>query len=151
MLMRKRFPCIVLMLALSVPAAMAQADNGWWRSAPRCGVPAMSAADAMPQADNGHAKFHQWYRGLKSPEGQSCCNDKDCHPVEGRFVGKGAGGSFVLEIRVHGRWYQVPHDRILPQPSPDGGIHACYSDPAPFMTETSAGLIIRCVMIGGFS
>lgn len=124
--MRKRYLCIAFMLAMWAP-------------------------DVMAQADNGHAKFHEWYRGLTSPEGESCCNAKDCHPVTGRFVRDGTDGSFVLEILIAGRWIKVPKDRILPQPSPDGGVHACYSDPAPFMTETAAGLTIRCVMIGGFS
>jgi hypothetical protein len=112
---------------------------------------AMHASELMAQADNGHAKFHEWYRGLKSPEGESCCNDKDCHPVEARYVQQRTTGAFVLQIRIRSRWVTVPRDRILPQPSPDGGVHACYSDPAPFMTETEGGLIIRCVMIGGFS
>ena len=103
----------------------------------------------------GH--FYQtWMRpgdfGLGIPHRKnSCCNEKDCHPVEGRYVPEGPEGGTVLEIRVSGRWVKVPRDRILPEPSPDGGTHACYSDPAPFMTETSGGLIIRCVMIGGFS
>jgi hypothetical protein len=112
---------------------------------------AISATSAVAQARPGHDKFHEFYKGLKSPEGESCCNEKDCHPVDGRFVPEGTDGRFALEIRIKGRWVPVPRDRILPQPSPDGGVHACYSDPAPFMTETEGGLIIRCVVIGGFS
>ncbi len=108
-------------------------------------------AAAVGQARNGHDQFHEFYRGLRSPEGESCCNAKDCHPVDGRFVADGVGGRFSLEIRIGGRWVKVPRDRILPQPSPDGAVHACYSDPAPVMTETDAGLVIRCVVIGGFS
>ncbi len=106
---------------------------------------------AMAQARPGHETFHEFYKRLKSPEGESCCNEKDCHPVDGRFVREGADGRFALEIRIEGHWVRVPRDRILPQPSPDGAVHACYSDPAPFMTETEGGLIIRCVVIGGFS
>jgi hypothetical protein len=105
----------------------------------------------MAQSRGGHDAFHEFYRHLKSPEGESCCNEKDCHPVEGRFVPEGRSGGFALEILIGRRWVRVPKDRILPQPSPDGAVHACYSNPAPFMTETSAGLIIRCVVIGGFS
>jgi hypothetical protein len=112
---------------------------------------ALCPATIMAQARPDHEAFHPWYRGLHSPEGESCCNEEDCHPVEGRFVAKGAEGAVALEIRINGRWVKVPKDRILPQPSPDGGVHACYSDPAPFMTETVPGLTIRCVMIGGFS
>ncbi len=112
---------------------------------------ALWPASVMAQTRPGHDAFHSWYQGLKSPEGESCCNEKDCHPVEGRFVPTEIPGQIALEIRIDGRWIRVPKDRILPQPSPDGGVHACYSDPAPFMTETAAGLTIRCVIIGGFS
>jgi len=112
---------------------------------------ALWPAASLAQARSGHDAFHPWYRGLLSPEGESCCNEEDCHPVEGRFVAEGAEGAVDLEILINGRWVRVPRDRILPQPSPDGGVHACYSDPAPFMTETVPGLTIRCVMIGGFS
>jgi len=87
---------------------------------------------------------------LRSPEGESCCNERDCRPVDGRFVPGGADGSWSLEIRIGERWVTVPKDRILPQPSPDGAVHACYSDPASFMTETNPGLVIRCVVVGGF-
>jgi hypothetical protein len=104
----------------------------------------------MAQSRSGHDAFHEFYRGLKSPEGESCCNEKDCHPVESRFR-QDQGGGFTLEILIGKRWVEVPKNRILPQPSPDGGVHACYSDPAPFMTETTPGLVIRCVIIGGFS
>ena len=57
----------------------------------------------------------------------------------------------MLEILIRNRWVKVPEDRVLPVSSPDGGVHACYSDPAPFMTEVSPGLIIRCVIVGGLS
>ncbi|HXW27731.1 MAG TPA: hypothetical protein VEK55_00080 [Xanthobacteraceae bacterium] len=103
----------------------------------------------LAQSRTGHDAFHEFYRGLRSPEGESCCNEKDCRPVQGRYVRE--GGAYTLEILIGTRWIKVPKDRILPEPSPDGAVHACYSDPAPFMTETAAGLIIRCVIIGGFS
>jgi hypothetical protein len=108
-------------------------------------------SSGMAQTDPGHDGSHAWYKTLRSPEGESCCNEKDCHPVDARFVEHGTVGSWVLEIRIGDRWVMVPRDRILPQPSPDGGVHACFSDPAPFMTETEPGLIIRCVVLGGFS
>jgi hypothetical protein len=108
----------------------------------------LAQSTPMAQSRRGHDAFHEFYRHLRSPEGESCCNEKDCRPVEGRFVPEGR--TFMLEILIGTRWIKVPKDRILPQPSPDGAVHACYSDPAPFMTETAAGLIIRCVVIGGF-
>jgi hypothetical protein len=103
----------------------------------------------MAEGRTGHDAFHEFYRGLKSPEGESCCNERDCHPVEGRYVPQ--AGGYILEILISKRWVKVPQDRILRQPSPDGGVHACYSDPAPFMTEPTPGLVIRCVIIGGFA
>ena len=57
----------------------------------------------------------------------------------------------MLEILIRNRWVKVPKDRILPESSPDGGVRACYSDPAPYMTEMTPGLIIRCVMVGGLT
>ena len=110
---------------------------------------ALSASGAIAQASDGHGQFHYWYRGLKSPEGESCCNEKDCRPVDSRYVL--AEGSWTLEISISGLWVKVPKDRILPQPSPDGGVHACYSDQAAYMTEARPGLVIRCVMIGGLT
>jgi len=109
-----------------------------------------SAVSATAQTHGDHDTFHSWYRSLRSPEGDSCCNEKDCHPVEHQYV-EAPDGGWILEILIGGRWVPVPKDRILPQASPDGGVHACYSDPAPFMTETRPGLIIRCVVTGGIT
>ena len=83
------------------------------------------------------------------PEGEGCCNERDCHPVASRYTPEGPEGAWVLEIMIRNRWVKVPKDRILPQSSPDGGVHACYSDPAPYMTEMTPGLVIRCVIVGG--
>jgi hypothetical protein len=45
----------------------------------------------------------------------------------------------MLEILIGKRWVKVPKDRILiiRQPSPDGGVDACYSDPAPLCTAST--------------
>ena len=107
--------------------------------------------DAAAQGRGDHDTFHTWYRGLKSPEGEGCCNERDCHPVAFRYEAAGPQGAWVLEILIRNRWVKVPNDRILPLSSPDGGVHACYSDPAPFMTEVNPGLVIRCVIVGGLS
>jgi hypothetical protein len=111
----------------------------------------LPTADAIGQGRGDHDTFHHWYRGLKSPEGEGCCNERDCHPVASRYAAEGPEGAWVLEILIRNRWVKVPEDRILPVSSPDGGVHACYSDPAPFMTEINPGLIIRCVIVGGLS
>lgn len=110
---------------------------------------ALSATGFTAEPPGGHDAFHSWYRGLRSPEGDSCCNEKDCHPVDSRYAT--VDGARTLEISIRGRWVKVPKDRILPQPSPDGGVHACYSDPASYMTEANPGLVIRCVIIGGLT
>ena len=107
--------------------------------------------DVCAQDRGDHDAFHAWYRGLKSPEGEGCCNEQDCHPVASRYTGAGPEGGGALEILILNRWVKVPKDRILPLSSPDGGVHACYSDPAPFMTEINPGLVIRCVIVGGLS
>jgi hypothetical protein len=112
---------------------------------------AFAPSGVLGEVKRGHDELHFWYKDLKSPEGESCCNEKDCHRVEGRFVEPGGVGPWSLEIRIGSRWVKVPRDRILSQPSPDGSVHACYSDPAPFMTESEPGLTIRCVIIGGLS
>jgi len=74
---------------------------------------ALSPVAATAQPRPGHETFHSWYRGLISPEGESCCNEGDCHPVEGRF--EHDNGGVILEIRINGRWVKVPKDRILPE------------------------------------
>jgi hypothetical protein len=109
------------------------------------------AVNAAAQGRGDHDTFHTWYQGLRSPEGESCCNARDCHPVASRYTPVGPEGAWVLEILIRSRWVKVPKDRILPQSSPDGGVHACYSDPASFMTEMKPGLIIRCVIVGGLT
>lgn len=38
-------------------------------------------------AGEGHAANHVHYDGLRNPEGQSCCNGKDCRPTVARFDG----------------------------------------------------------------
>jgi hypothetical protein len=111
----------------------------------------LPTADAVGQGRGDHDTFHHWYRGLKSPEGEGCCNERDCHPVASRYAAEGPEGAWVLEILIRNRWVKVPEDRVLAVSSPDGGVHACYSDPAPFMTEVNPGLIIRCVIVGGLS
>jgi hypothetical protein len=110
---------------------------------------AFGPSGTMGQTRPGHDALHYWYKTLKSPEGESCCNDKDCHPVEGRFVKTGDVGPWVLEIRIGNRWVTIPRDRILPQPCLDGAVHACYTDRTPYMA--TPGLTIRCVMIGSVS
>ncbi len=113
-------------------------------------LPITICSPAMAQGGSDHDAFHYFYQGLRSPEGESCCNERDCHPVVSQYLAE-ADGTWTLEILIHNRWIKVPKDRILPQASPDGGVHACYSDPARYMTDSTLGLVIRCVIIGGIT
>lgn len=67
------------------------------------------------------AQAHDIYEDWKSPEtGESCCNNKDCHKVKHRFVGR------TLEVFVQGVWVPVNRSVLLAQPSQDGSAHACF-------------------------
>ena len=64
------------------------------------------AVDAAAQSRGDHDTFHEWYRGLRSPEGEGCCNERDCQPVASRYTPDGPEGAFVLEILIRNRWGQ---------------------------------------------
>ena len=70
------------------------------------------AVDAAAQSRGDHDTFHSWYRGLRSPEGEGCCNERDCHPVAARYTPEGPEGALVLEILIRSRWVKVPKGRI---------------------------------------
>ncbi|MGH6897705.1 MAG: hypothetical protein ACREJ5_14370 [Geminicoccaceae bacterium] len=79
-----------------------------------------TAASAFP------AGSHDWYTGLRSPDGMSCCNERDCRPVAYR-INRDTGRE---EIQANGAWYPVEYDKVLPFSSPDGGYHACWGNAA---------------------
>lgn len=83
------------------------------------GVSAISMVYAEDKA--GHAKHHNdFYSTLKVPgKGYSCCNDKDCRPVQYRHTSAG------LEMLIEGRWIRPPQDRIMVRDTPDNGGHWC--------------------------
>ena len=67
------------------------------------------------------ATAHDWYTGLRSPNGMLCCNERDCEPVDYRinaYTGR-------EEIKANGAWYPVDYGKVLPFVAPDGGPHAC--------------------------
>jgi len=72
------------------------------------------------------ASAHEWYTGLRSPEGMSCCNERDCRPVAYR-INPETGRE---EINANGAWHPVDYDKVLPFSSPDGAYHACWSNAA---------------------
>jgi hypothetical protein len=71
------------------------------------------------------AGAHDWYRGLVSPSGLECCDERDCRPVPYRLNAE-AGRE---EIEANGRWWPVEHDKVLVLPTPDGDAHACWANP----------------------
>jgi hypothetical protein len=94
----------------------------------------------------GPVSAHDWYTGLHNPQGLSCCGENDCHRVGHRYS-PGTGH----EVEINGRWVQIASTIILPQSSPDGLAHACYT-PA-YWSYPPIGIYfnVHCVILGGMS
>jgi hypothetical protein len=94
----------------------------------------------------GPAPAHDWYTGLTTPTGQSCCHQGDCQPVGHRYTpGRGH------EIEIEGSWVRVDPKTILPTASPDGLTHACFSRYWWVDPPSKVYLSVRCVILGGIS
>lgn len=89
-----------------------------------------------------HAQLHHdFYKNWYRPDNRnaSCCNLKDCEPVEARII----GGHWHVLRPADRRWLRVPpsqveHDRT----SPDGRNHACFQPP-------SVGDTVYCFIAAG--
>lgn len=71
---------------------------------------------------NGYEKWMQPPRPLVS-----CCNDRDCEPVEGRYDEHRR----TYQAKIEGQWVDIPDSIILDRrnpdnASPDGSFHACW-------------------------
>ena len=81
-----------------------------------------------------HAAIHDhFYSTWTRPDDRriSCCNLKDCEPVQARRVN---GTWFVLRS-ADMKWLPVPPSRIeTERDSPDGRNHACFQQPG--MSDT---------------
>jgi hypothetical protein len=86
------------------------------------------------------ARAHDWYTGLRSADGMSCCSQRDCRPVAYR-VNSSTGRE---EINANGAWYPVEYDKVLPFSSPDGGSHACWA-------EAVQRPVFRCIILPGMA
>lgn len=77
---------------------------------------AAHAADTM-----GHALFHDsFYQELRKPGTKlSCCDDRDCRPVEHKATPNG------VMLLVGSHWLRPPDDAIIYKMTPDGGAHWC--------------------------
>jgi hypothetical protein len=82
------------------------------------------------------AAAHDWYTGLRAPDGSLCCNQRDCHELDWSQVRRAPDGE--LEVLIEGHWLVVPFQAVLSIKSPDGHVHACW--PAD-------GERIRCVIL----
>lgn len=72
---------------------------------------------------SGPAHPHEWYQGLRSPDGQLCCNGRDCAPAT-TCIRDGKVGVMALG-RCQLPGVDFPIGRVLPQSSPDGLDHSC--------------------------
>jgi hypothetical protein len=89
----------------------------------------------------GGAEAHDFYSGLRAPDGMSCCSDtmKECHVTTMCRLPDGKEGI------VTSGWgcVPVPWGKVLGVSSPDGRPSVCESPihgPAP---------VIYCVILGG--
>ena len=69
-----------------------------------------------------------------------CCNTGDCRPVAYRLNAE----TGREEIEANGRWWPVEHDKMLAMPTPDGGAHACWSNPI-------GRPLFRCIILPGMA
>ncbi len=76
-----------------------------------------------------HAQTHeQFYSNWFRPDDRrfSCCNKKDCEPVEARII----GGHWHVLRPADQRWLRVPPSQVeTERDSPDGRNHACFQPP----------------------
>jgi hypothetical protein len=101
---------------------------------------ALIAVIVAPAAFSVPASAHEWYTGLRSPDGMSCCNERDCRPVAYR-INPDTGRE---EIKANGAWHPVEYDKVLPFSPPDGAYHACWSNAAGSPN-------FRCIMLPGMA
>ena len=73
----------------------------------------------------GPAAAHEWFDGLRTPDGMPC-GQEDCRAVPYRLNGE----TGQEEVEVNGRWWPVDPGKLLALPAPDGHAYACWS-PGP--------------------
>lgn len=88
------------------------------------------------------ANGHDWYWGLKSPGGESCCTERDCQPVDHRYNRE----TGRLEVGIEGVWVMVDPDKVVQTPPTDGSAHACFE--RHWMLKKMTPLI-RCIILPG--
>ena len=88
------------------------------------------------------ASAHDWYTGLTSPTGETCCNGRDCQAVDERYDPQ----TQRHEIGIEGVWVPVDPAKLLSVPSPDGFPHACFERVWIGRQMTP---IVRCIILPG--
>ncbi len=91
------------------------------------------------------SQAHDWYSMLTTRQGDSCCNGRDCLPVDHRYTAAG------LHVRLGDDRYPVGRDAVLPIASPDESAHACFMLQADEYSGGPATLVVRCVVLPGSS
>jgi hypothetical protein len=94
----------------------------------------------------GPATAHDWYSGLQTPSGVSCCNDGDCQRVGHRYSPENGH-----EVEIGDQWVRVDPRTILPLSSPDGLTHACFSQYRWIDPPSKTFINLRCVILGGMA
>src|SRR5262249_36177980 len=81
-------------------------------------------------------RVHDWYSGLRAPDGSPCCGHTDCHELDWSQVRRAPDGS--LELLIGNHWLPGPFEAILSIKAPHGHVHACWP---------TSGERIRCVIL----
>jgi hypothetical protein len=93
------------------------------------------------------AQAHDIYSHLRSPRGESCCDDKDCRPAPYRFI---AGH---WQMFVDRRWIDVPdytiqYRALLDDRGETGGGHWCgFSMTPPSEEDLEPVYRTRCAIL----
>src|SRR5689334_16183203 len=107
--------------------------------------PVHIAAMMIPLTANP-APAHDWYSGLQTPGGVSCCNGGDCRPLGQRLPAPNGQRN-----QNQGQWVHVDPKIILPLASPDGLTHACFSRYWWIDPPSKTFINLRCVILGGMA
>lgn len=78
-----------------------------------------------PQDAPLHERFYSTWMMPDNPS-VSCCNNRDCYPVEARHDEQG----WLAKRREDGKWLRVPANKVeTNRDNPDGRNHLCAPTP----------------------